>query len=165
MALRTPAAEGRSLLALAGFLLLCYAAGAIAGSVTQPQIAGWYASLEKPRFTPPNIAFPIVWGLLYGLMAVAAWRIWRVEDRPQARRRALVWFGIQLVLNAAWSFGFFGAESPLLGLLVILALDAALAVAIVAFWPLDRLASLLLVPYFAWVAYATLLNASILSLN
>lgn len=138
---------------------------AVAGSwVTLPKIATWYGGLAKPWFTPPNAVFGPAWTILYGIMAVAAWRVSCAPASPQ-RRWALALFLVQLGLNAAWSPVFFGLEAPRLGLLVVLALWAVLAATIVTFLRLDRLAGGLLVPYLLWVSYATLLNAAIVHLN
>lgn len=148
--------------------LLCWlavvAAVALAGSTaTLPNIPPWYAGLAKPSFTPPNAVFGPVWTVLYIMMAVAVWRVGLTSG--QSRRRAIGWFVLQLVLNALWSPVFFGLHAPLSGLVIILALLAALAATTVAFWRIDRVAGLLLAPYLAWVCYATALNAAIVTLN
>jgi len=136
-----------------------------ASKVTQSNIPSWYAGLQKPGFTPPNWAFPVVWTLLYAMMAYGLWRILSLPANRPGRSAAIVAFFVQLVLNGLWSFAFFGAQSPLAGLVVIAALIAAILVTIAAFWRLDRIAALLLVPYLAWVSYATLLNGTIWRLN
>ena len=136
-----------------------------ASLITQPNIPTWYAGLEKPAFTPPNWAFPVAWTLLYALMAYALWRILSLRENRPGRSAAIVAFFVQLVLNGMWSFAFFGGRSPMAGLIVIAALIAAILATIRAFWRLDRPAALLLVPYLAWVAYATLLNGTIWRLN
>lgn len=138
----------------------------LAGSaVTVPQIAGWYAGLAKPPFNPPNWIFAPVWTTLYALMGLAVLRILRQPLGTPGRRRALLVYHLQLLLNFGWSFAFFGANSPLAGLVVILPLLAAILATIAAFRPLDRVASLILWPYLAWVSFATLLNLSIWWLN
>jgi len=136
-----------------------------ASLVTQPNIPTWYASLQKPDFTPPNWAFPVAWTVLYALMAYALWRILSLPEGRPGRRAAIMAFFVQLALNGTWSFAFFGGRSPAAGLVVIAALIVAILATIRAFWRLDRLAGLLLVPYLAWVAYATLLNGTIWRLN
>jgi tryptophan-rich sensory protein len=141
------------------------AAGALGSIATTPQIPTWYAGLTKPGFTPPNWLFGPVWTALYAMMAYAAWRILSLPPGTPGRRGALAAFFAQLALNAAWSWAFFGAQSPAAGLVVIVALVAAIGLTIRLFWPLDRTAAWLLVPYAAWVAYATALNAEILRLN
>jgi translocator protein len=140
-------------------------AGILGSLATSPNISGWYAGLTKPGFTPPNWVFGPVWSVLYVLMAAALWRILSVPRTRPGRGAALTAFFVQLALNASWSFAFFAAHSPLAGLLVIGALTAAILATIRLFWPLDRLAALLLVPYVAWVGYATVLNFAIWRLN
>jgi len=138
----------------------------VAGSlVTTPNIPTWYAGLAKPGFTPPDWLFGPVWTTLYALMAYAVWRILALpKDRP-GRSTAVTAFFVQLALNSLWSFAFFGGHSPVAGLVVIAALIVAILATIRAFWSLDRVAAWLLVPYLAWVAYATALNAAIWHLN
>lgn len=138
----------------------------LAGSAaTVPQIPGWYASLAKPPFNPPNWIFAPVWTTLFALMGLAVFRILRRPVGTPGRRRALLLYHLQLLLNLTWSFAFFGLNSPLAGLCVILPLLALILATIVAFRPLDRLASIVLWPYLAWVSFATLLNLSIWWLN
>ncbi|WP_230534315.1 TspO/MBR family protein [Microvirga roseola] len=138
----------------------------VAGSlVTTPNIPTWYAGLEKPGFTPPNWLFAPVWTALYAMMAYALWRILALPRNLPGRSAAVTAFFVQLVLNSLWSFAFFGANSPLAGLIVIAALIVAILATIHAFWRLDRIAALLLAPYLAWVIYATALNAAIWQLN
>jgi tryptophan-rich sensory protein len=141
------------------------AAVAFLGSIaTRANIPTWYAGVAKPGFTPPNWVFAPVWTVLYAMMAYAIWRILTLPPSP-ARTAAVVAFFGQLALNCLWSFAFFGARSPLLGLLVILPLLAGIAVTMRLFWPLDRTAALLLAPYLAWVSYATALNGAIWAMN
>lgn len=153
----------QDLAALAGFIVACALAGGIGSLATTPAIPTWYAGLAKPWFTPPNLAFPIVWTILYLLMAVAAWLVWRARTGGSAW--ALVPFFVQLVLNALWSIVFFGAHSPFLGLVVIAALLATIVWTIFAFATVSRSAAWLLAPYLAWVAFASLLNAAIYEMN
>jgi benzodiazapine receptor len=137
---------------------------AVAASlVTTPNIPGWYATLNKPSFNPPNWIFGPVWSLLYVMMAYAFYRILTTPSRGRAL--AIAAFLVQIVLNGLWSFAFFGAHDPLLAMVVIVALWCAILVALVLFWHIDRPAGVLLVPYLAWVSFATLLNAAILTLN
>lgn len=146
--------------------ILPVVAVSLAGSAaTVPQIPSWYAGLAKPAFNPPNWIFGPVWTALYALMALAVFRILRVPIGTPGRRRALVLYHLQLLLNFGWSFAFFGANSPLLGMLVIVPLLITIIATMAAFRPLDRLAANLFWPYLAWVGFATLLNASIWWLN
>ncbi len=136
-----------------------------ASLITQPNIPAWYAGLEKPGFTPPNWAFPVAWTILYAMMAYALWRILSLPENRPGRSAAIVAFFVQLTLNGTWSFAFFGGQSPVAGLVVIVALIVAILVTIRTFWRLDHTAAGLLMPYLAWVAYATLLNGTIWRLN
>ena len=152
-------------LRLAVLAFAAVAAASVTGQLaTYPNLAPWYASLEKPGFNPPNWIFAPVWTTLFVLMAFALWRILRLPA-SQPRRAALILFFIQLALNAAWSWMFFGAHSPALGLVNIVPQLAVIAMTIVAFHRLDRLAAWCLVPLAAWVTFATLLNFSIWRLN
>ncbi|MBM6593424.1 TspO/MBR family protein [Microvirga pudoricolor] len=141
------------------------AAGFLGSIATTPNIPTWYATLVKPGFTPPNWLFAPVWTLLYVMMAYAVWRILSLPADTPGRRGAVTAFFAQLALNALWSWAFFAAHSPMAGLAVILALIAALLVTIRRFWALDTVAGALLVPYLAWVSYATALNAAVWYLN
>ncbi|GAB3677404.1 TspO/MBR family protein [Salinisphaera aquimarina] len=131
----------------------------LTGAVFPP--GAWYAELAQPAGTPPDIAFPIAWTLLYIGMAIAAWRAWRADGIG----KALGLFVLQLLLNALWMPVAFGAQALGWAMLVIVVLWLALAATLVAFWRADRLAGLLLVPYLAWVSYAVYLNAGLLWLN
>jgi len=148
--------------ALLAFLLLTQAAGAAGGLVTYPQIAGWYAQLAKPSFNPPGWIFGPVWTTLYVLMAVAAWRVWRVAG---LRSRPMIVFFVQLALNTAWSFIFFGAHAVGWALAEVAVLLLIIVWTAIAFVRRDRAAGLLMLPYVAWVSFATLLNAAIWKLN
>jgi len=145
-------------------ILVCEGVGLLAAWATQTSVATWYPTLAKPGFTPPNWLFAPVWTGLYALMGVSAALVWRSGPGP-AVRRALWLFGLQLLLNGAWSFAFFWARSPVLGLLVIGALWGMLAWTIERFFRLRPVAGGLLVPYLLWVTYAAALNAGIWLLN
>jgi tryptophan-rich sensory protein len=121
--------------------------------------------LNKPSWQPPAWLFGPVWTLLYVLMGIALYLVWRAGLAAKGVKLALAIFFVQLVLNALWSFAFFGAESPLAGLVVIVALWAMIAATIAAFAPVSRAAAALLVPYILWVSFATVLNAAIYLLN
>ena len=132
---------------------------------TYPNLASWYAGLVKPAFNPPNWVFAPVWTILYALMALAVWRILRLPEASAARRSAISLFFIQLVLNAAWSWMFFGANNPLLGIINIIPQLLVILATIVAFHRLDRVAAWCLVPLATWVAFASVLNIAIWQLN
>lgn len=145
-------------------LLLVNVAVAGGGSIASSSgVDGWYAAADKPAWVPPNWVFAPVWTVLYVMMAVAAWLIWRRHGARTART-ALVLYGVQLALNAAWTPVFFGAEQLGWGLVVILALEVALVATIVAFHRLTPWVAWLLGPYLAWALYATTLNAGVLAL-
>lgn len=120
----------------------------------------WYRKLDKPAWTPPDIAFPIAWGILYLLMAVAAWRIYMADD--SAWRTASLWvYALQLLANAAWSWLFFGRKQIVAALGDIALLLILILLAIFLFAKVSGLAAWLMVPYAFWVALALTLNASI----
>ena len=155
---------GRDSLKLAASVVACELVGVAGAVFTTPAIPGWYASLSKPWFTPPGWVFAPVWTLLYLLMGVAAFRVWRLPNRRE-RNRALGLFGVQLFLNFLWSLVFFGMRSPALGVAIIVLLWLAVAATMRAFWKLDRKAAWLLAPYLAWVSFAALLNVAVWMLN
>lgn len=154
----------RQALGLLVWVMLCLAAGGLGGLVTTPAIPTWYAQLEKPTWTPPDWLFGPAWTTLYLLMAVAAWLVWR-RGGFAAQRRPLTIFLVQLVLNAAWSFLFFGLRNPGLALAEIVVLWAAIVATLLAFRRVSTVAALLLVPYLLWVTFATALNFEIWRLN
>ena len=154
----------RNVLLAVGALAAVAAASVVGQIATYPNLAPWYAGLTKPSFNPPNWVFAPIWSTLYLLMAYAVWRILRLPASA-ARRRALAVFFIQLTLNAAWSWMFFAAHSPILGLLNIVPQFALIVATVTSFSRLDRLAAYCLVPLAAWVAFATVLNFSIWILN
>ncbi|NYT06306.1 MAG: tryptophan-rich sensory protein [Methanomicrobiales archaeon] len=155
----------RSPLRLLGAVLLCNAAGIAGALVTATGPSSWYETLAKPWFLPPPFVFAPVWTLLYVMMGIALYLIWMEgSDRPDVRR-ALSLFAVQLALNALWSPVFFGLQSPALGLVVILLLFGAVLLTVRQFLPVRKEAAWLLVPYCIWIAFATVLNTSILLLN
>lgn len=150
---------------LAGLIGLCLAVGYLGSLATTPNLDPWYAGLAKPSWNPPPAVFPVVWTTLYVVMAVAAWLVWRSAADTALRNRALTAFGVQLVLNATWSWAFFGANSPGFGLVVIIALMAAILWTARLFCDVNRWAGYLLAPYLLWVAFATVLNGTIFVMN
>ncbi len=154
----------KQILGLVILLALCLGAAAAGSAATVPRIEGWYATLAKPSWTPPNWVFGPVWTALYIAMAVAAWLVWRQKGWAGARV-PLALFAVQLVLNVAWSWLFFGLKSPGLGLIEIVLLWIAIAGTLAVFWRRSVVAGLLLAPYLAWVTFAAALNYSIWQLN
>jgi len=152
---------GRQILALVGWVVLCFA-GAAFGGLFMP--GEWYALLKKPSWNPPGWVFGPVWTALYTVMAVAAWLIWRLGGW-QAQRRPLMLFFLQLVLNAAWTPLFFGLHRPGMAFFEIVLLWLTIAATVIAFSRVSRAAAWLLAPYLAWVSFAAVLNFTLWRLN
>ncbi len=152
----------RQLLALAISCAICFSAAGIGSVATTPNIATWYAGLAKPSWNPPNWIFGPVWTFLYISMAVAAWLVWRKDGLWQ---RPLALFAVQLVLNAVWSWIFFGFHMPGAAFIEVVLLFAAILLTTVAFWPKSMAAGILMLPYLGWVGFASLLNFTIWRLN
>lgn len=150
--------------ALIGFLVASFAAAGLGSAATAKSVGTWYLTLNKPAWNPPSWIFGPVWTLLYILMAIAAWRVWRRSEGLTART-TLTWFGAQLALNALWSVLFFGLHRPGLAFGEVIVLWAVLAGLLSRFWRADRIAGALWAPYVAWVSFATVLNGTILWLN
>lgn len=156
--------SGRNLVALAGFVALCFAVAAAGGAVTATSVGTWYAGLAKPAFNPPDWVFGPVWTALYLMIAVAGWRVWRRRSERGAWLALGAW-GLQLSLNLSWSMLFFGARMIGMALAEIAVLLAAILITAALFWRIDRIAGALLIPYAAWVGFATVLNAALWRLN
>ena len=152
----------RSGRALAGFFVITFCAPALSAFFGMPD--DWYATLAKPPWNPPSWVFGPVWTLLYTLMAVAAWLVWR-RGGFAVQRGPLICYLVQLALNAAWTPLFFGLHQPGWALADILLLWLALTATLAAFWRVHRAASWLLVPYLAWVSFASALNFELWRLN
>lgn len=150
-----------ALLSLAGFFAICFLA-ASSGGIFSP--GDWYEQLAKPRWTPPNWAFPLVWGILFLMIAVAGWLVWRAGSWADIWP-ALTLYGVQLLFNAGWSAIFFGLKRPDLGLIEVAFLWTSILACILAFVPLSLLAALLMLPYLVWVSIAAMLNYQIWRLN
>ena len=141
------------------------AASVLGQFATYPNLRPWYAGLTKPSFNPPDWVFAPVWTTLFVLMAFAVWRILRLPREEPMRDRALVLFYLQLALNAAWSWMFFGANSPLLGLINIVPQFVVILFTLAVFRRLDAIAGWCFVPLAAWVGFASVLNSSLWWLN
>lgn len=154
------------MLALLGFVGLCLLVWGAAGAATATSVRSWYLPLARPPGAPPNWLFGPVWTTLYPMVGVSAWLVWRRMDVGVERKRAaLRLWGWQLLINAAWAPAFFGLRSTGLGLAVIVPLLLSIVLTMRAFLPLQRGAAALLVPYAAWVAYASYLNLGFWWLN
>ena len=141
------------------FIILVLGGGLLMGANNMP--GDWYQSLAKPSFNPPNWVFAPVWSILYIIIGVVGARTWLTLRRSIAMR---LWFA-QLVFNFAWSPVFFGLKDPTSAVIIILGLLISVAGFIAVSWRQDRTAALLFLPYLAWVAFATALNAAIIALN
>jgi benzodiazapine receptor len=148
-------------LALVGFVGLCLLVGAVGGSITARSLHLWYQTLHAPPGTPPNWVFAPVWGVLYVMIGIGGWRVWK---RRGACRALRLW-GWQLAANALWAPAFFGLHSPALAMATMVGLLVLLAFTIRAFRRIERAAVLLMIPYGAWCLYAAYLNAGFLLLN
>lgn len=153
----------KQLVGLVGWLVLCFVAAAIGGAASI-HAGPFYAQLVRPEWAPPASVFGPVWTVLYALMGVAAWLVWREAD-SRAVRLPIGLFLLQLVLNALWSWLFFGWHLGALAFADILLLTVLVAATLVAFWRIRRLAGALLVPYVLWVVFASALNYSVWQLN
>jgi len=139
-------------------------AALIGASVSISAVGSWYAGLEKPFFNPPAWIFGPVWTVLYIFMGVASYLVWRCSTSPWYSR-TMTWYWMQLTLNALWSPAFFGLHSPLLGMIIIFPMTMLVGICVYGFWLRSRIAALLMLPYFIWVCYASVLNTSIFWLN
>jgi benzodiazapine receptor len=160
------AAERRagSKFALAGWLALCFGVGGISSIFPTHAIPTWYAGLIKPPLTPPNHIFGPVWTVLYALMAISAWMVWKTRPSP-CRRRGLRLFCVQLALNFLWTWIFFGWHQIGTALADIVVLWIAILLTILTFKKMSVTAAWLLVPYLAWVTFATYLNIAFWRVN
>jgi tryptophan-rich sensory protein len=146
------------------FVIICLAAGRLGAAITEPALAGWYAGLRKPEWTPPNIVFPVAWSLIFLAIGIAAWLVWKSAERGEARLPLTLFFG-QLAINVLWSFSFFGQRNAFLGLVCLAALVVAVALTTIAFSRVSRAAGWLFLPYLLWLGYAGALNLAIWRMN
>jgi benzodiazapine receptor len=146
---------------LMAFIGIC-AVAASSGALFPP--GRWYDSLRKPAWRPPNWLFGPAWTVLYAMIAVAGWLVWTTAG-PSERLVPMSVYGLQLVLNAVWSGIFFGMKRMKLALGEMALLWLSIAVNIAVFWPVHKIAALMLVPYLAWVSFAFMLNRALVKLN
>ncbi len=146
-------------------LALVFAVAALGGAASTSGLRDWYDGLDRAPWNPPGWVFGPAWTVLYALMAVAAWLVARTGLDQRTVQVALALYGAQLALNLAWSLLFFGARAPGWALADIVALVALVAAATIAFWRIDATAGWLLVPYLAWIVFATTLNVWIVLRN
>ena len=150
-----------SIAVLIGFVAACFLAAGT-GILFKP--GAWYEHLKKPSWRPPNRLFAPVWTVLYLMIAVSGWLVWRAAGFPGAAL-ALSLYVVQLLLNAAWTPVFFGLHRLDLGFAVIVLLWLSIAATIAAFAPINAAAAWLMAPYLAWVSFASLLNFAVWQLN
>jgi tryptophan-rich sensory protein len=145
-------------------ILIALLAGFIGSFFTTSSISTWYAFINKPFFSPPNWIFAPVWSFLYILMGISAFLIWQKRDNSKIKP-AMIFYGIQLVLNTLWSIIFFGMHNPGLALLEILILWVFISITLIEFYRINKTAGLLFIPYLLWVSFASILNYAIWILN
>jgi tryptophan-rich sensory protein len=146
-------------------VLGCELVGIMGTPFTIAAIPTWYAALNKPFFAPPSWIFGPAWTILYFLMGVSFYMVWKQGFKKKKIKDAVIFFLIQLTLNFLWSPIFFGLRSPLLGLVVVVTMWIFILLTMIKFYPLSKTATYLLVPYILWVSFATILNAGVLVLN
>jgi translocator protein len=155
----------RNILRLIIALTISQLAGVVGALFSTSAIPTWYVSLNKPEINPPNWVFGPVWITLYFLMGLAAFMVWRVGVHTKGVRKALIVFGIQLVLNALWSVIFFGLHNPGLAFIHIILLWLSILWMMLLFVKISRPAAIMLIPYILWVSFAAYLNYSIWVIN
>lgn len=153
----------QSLFRLALSVVLSYATAGIGGALTE--LGPWYFSLRQPEWKPPDVAFGVIWTLIFTLCAVSAWLAWQASDSAAKRRRVAVLFGLNAALNIFWSALYFKLQRPDWALMEVVFLWFSIVCLVVGLWRLSRWASLLLLPYFFWVSIASVLNLQTVVLN
>lgn len=143
--------------------LICVAVGWVSSLFQTEALTYWYPTLDKPALTPPDIVFPIAWTTLYILMGISIGLI--IANNTLGKNFLVSLFAVQLLFNFLWSIGFFYLQNPLLGLMVIIILDMLVAYYILRTYPVNKVSSLLFVPYLVWILFATYLNAFIFAYN
>lgn len=151
-----------SLIKLFASIIICELAGVVGSIFTAPAIGTWFKTLAKPIFAPPNWVFGPVWSMLFFLMGISLYLVWSKKGNKE---QTLQFFAIQLFLNIAWSFLFFGLHSPYLAFIEIIFLWIAIFFTIIKFYKIHKISAYLLVPYILWVSFAAALNYSLWILN
>ena len=155
----------KDLLKLAGCILLCLYVGFIGIGFTTPALAAWYQYLNKPSFNPPNWIFGPVWTLLYILMGIALFLVYKKTKENRLAKQGVFVFMVHLAFNFSWSIIFFGGQMIALAFANIIVLWLFIVYLTIIFWRVDKRASILLWPYLAWVSFASVLNYAIMFLN
>lgn len=151
-------------LPLAGWIFVFEVVSALIGQATRAEVDGWYQALTKPPLNPPDWIFPIMWTILYALIAAAGWSVWRERAQPKAQP-LLILFAAYMALNWSWSFVFFNAHQMLLGFIWIVALNLIAVVFILKAWDRVRIAAYLMIPPLMWTLFASYLNGGVYILN
>lgn len=149
---------------LIGSIIFCNTVGVLGALVTNPR-TDWFINLNKPWFNPPSWLFGPVWTMLYTLMGISIYLIWKDGFFTPERRTARAIFILQLVLNSGWSYVFFGMQEIGMALVLIIAIWLAIITTIIAFYRVHKIAALLFIPYLLWVTFASILNFSLWQLN
>jgi tryptophan-rich sensory protein len=149
---------------LTAWMGLCFAAMLAGSYLTAPGLPVWYANLLKPEWTPPNWVFGPVWFVLYTMMGIAVWLVWR-QGGLFRTKLPIIFFVVQLLLNVLWSYLFFSLRAPMFAFAEIVVLWLAILATTIAFWQASRPAGLLMLPTLAWVAYAGVLNFYLWRMN
>ena len=145
---------------------ICLAVGYLSSNVTQSSITTWYPEIKKPSFNPPNWVFAPVWTMLFIMMGISAGMVWnKLESNKELVKKGLLFFTVQLLLNALWSYLFFGLQNPMLAGLEIILLWLMIFETYIQFAKINKISGYLLLPYLAWVSFAAVLNGSIWWLN
>lgn len=150
---------------LALWILVFEVVSSAIGYATQPQVDGWYATLQQPSFAPPNILFPIVWTILYALIGAAGYYIWQSRHEGQTGRQRLTIFMVYMALNWSWSFIFFTQHQLFISFLWILVMNIAAITLIAISWQSQRRVALLMLPSLFWTLFAAALNGAFWWLN
>jgi len=158
-----PLSKHKQILGLFGWLVACFSASAV-GAVASIQARSFYGQLVQPAWAPPGWIFGPVWTVLYALMAIAAWLVWR-SGGFRANRTALSIFLVQLALNSLWSWLFFAWNRGALAFIDIVLLWVLIVATLISFWRVRPLAGALLIPYLLWVSFASILNYAVWQLN
>jgi len=155
----------KNVLKLIASILFSLGAGVIGSFFTASSVSTWYQTIQKPSFNPPSWVFSPVWTILFIMMGVALYLVWKEGLREKKVKIAFIIFWVQLVLNTLWSVLFFGLQSPLYALVEIIFLWVAIFITIIWFSRVSKKAAYLLIPYLLWVSFATILNFAIFYLN
>ena len=155
----------KNFIQLIASIVVCLAVGSVSGFFTASEISTWYATLQKPSFNPPDWLFAPVWTILYIVMGVAFWLVWRSETSHHNKNKAMLFFGAQLILNFFWSILFFHFHLTGIALIEIILMWFCILLTIISFHAISSVATYIMIPYLLWVTFASILNFAIWKLN